>query len=285
MDIVDTIIKVYYKLPMKPFRGLAAELYRKYISPTKDKVIVAVRNGIKYELDLRESIDMQIYFRGCFEPDTTLVINKYVKSGMTILDIGANVGAHTLRLAKLVGKDGKVIAFEPMSWALAKLKRNIGLNDFDNIVVEECALSDINFKSQLTHFSSSWRVGGGWAADSGTAEHIGFVTLDEYARINKMDKIDFIKLDVDGYECKVIRGGVNTIKKFTPIMIVEFGKCTLERYGDSLGDLVDLLFSLGYLLYSIEDLKLYPSKKSALDAVPPNKTINVLCKPRAIVKT
>ena len=102
-------------------------------------------------------------------------------------------------------------------------------------------------------------------------------------KVNEIQGIDFIKLDVDGYEYKVIQGGVNTIKKFNPIMIVEFGKYTLKKKsGHRLEDLIDLLSSLGYSFYSAENLKQYRSKQSLLRAVPSDKTINVLCKPKSV---
>lgn len=105
--------------------------------------------------------------------------------------------------------------------------------------------------------------------------------MDEYLKRNKIKRIDFIKLDVDGYEYKVIRGGINAIKKFKPVMVVEFGKENLETYGDSLEELIALLSSLGYLFYSERNLNQYPNRESILKAIIKNQgTINVLCVPR-----
>jgi len=106
-------------------------------------------------------------------------------------------------------------------------------------------------------------------------------TLDNYVQSKGINKIDFVKLDVDGYEYKIIQGGVNAIKKFQPIMIIEFGSYTLMECGDNLEGLIDLLDSLGYSFYSQEDLQQYGSKQALLNAVPPDSTINVLCKPKS----
>jgi 23S rRNA G2069 N7-methylase RlmK/C1962 C5-methylase RlmI len=138
------LIIVYQRLPIKPFRRILGKLYKRYRLLNRNKTVVATIDGIKYQLHLGELIDNSMFYDGCFEPTTTRVIKEQVKQGMTVLDIGANVGCHTLQLAKLAGKNGKVIAFEPMSWALSKLKRNIALNNFDNIKIEKLALSDIN---------------------------------------------------------------------------------------------------------------------------------------------
>jgi hypothetical protein len=114
--------------------------------------------------------------------------------------------------------------------------------------------------------------------DPGQKEDIDFLTLDDYIKMNNIDKVDFIKLDVDGYEYKVIRGGVDTIRKFRPVMIIELGKYTLKSFGDNLESLIDLLASLGYSFYSEEDFQQYKSKESLLQAVPEDATINVICK-------
>ena len=74
-------------------------------------------------------------------------------------------------------------------------------------------------------------------------------------------------------------GGAGSLKKFKPIMIVEFGKYTLKECGDSLEELIELLASLGYSFYSEHDLRKYKNKELLLSAVPENATVNVLCKP------
>jgi FkbM family methyltransferase len=277
-EFVQLLIAFYLKLPVQPFRRSLTKLYHKYYEASRKQIIVVKIKGIKYALDLNEFIDSSIYYRGSFEPITTATMSKYVKPGMTVIDIGANIGCHTLRYAKLVGKKGKVIAFEPMQWALSKLKRNIELNDFDNIVLEKIALSDVSGK-RSAYFRSSYTLDNRSAPDSEVLEDINFLTLDEYVDRNQLNRIDFIKLDVDGYEYKVIRGGLNTIAKFKPVIIMELGEYTLREHGDKAEDLIGLLASADYSFYSEKDIEKYPSKRSLLDAVPQDSTINVLCKP------
>ena len=276
------IINIYRKLPFKPFQGILRKLYQRYKKLNRNRIVIATRDGIRYRLDLNEPIDSSIYYEGCFEPITTSLINKFVKEGMTVLDIGANIGCHTLRFAKLVGDNGKVIAFEPMSWAFSKLNTNIALNGFKNITLEKIVLSNINQQNQLAYFRTSWKLDG--KAVSEVKEYVDIFTLDEYVRKVNLAKIDFIKLDVDGYEYKVLLGGQNTIKKLKPIILVELGKYTLEGCGDNLEDLIDLLISLNYSFYSEETLVQYKNKDDLINAVPSDSTINVLCKP-TIYKT
>jgi hypothetical protein len=113
-----------------------------------------------------------------------------------------------------------------------------------------------------------------------TEDIVHFMKLDSYVERASIQKIDFIKLDVDGYEYKVIQGATNAITRFKPIMVIEFGRYTLGECGDSLEGLVGLLTSLGYAFFSENDSLEYCNRESLLRAVPAERTINVLCKPR-----
>ncbi|HYA66397.1 MAG TPA: FkbM family methyltransferase, partial [Burkholderiaceae bacterium] len=86
------------------------------------------RGGINWHLDLREGIDFSIWLLGAFEPETVRCYKRLLKAGDVVLDIGANIGAHTLPMAKAVGPQGMVYAFEPTDFAFAKLMVNRSLN-------------------------------------------------------------------------------------------------------------------------------------------------------------
>ena len=84
-----------------------------------------------FDLDLGEVIDTSLLM-GTFEPDVTRIIESFCQPGWTILDVGANIGAHTLRFGKVAGSSGKVYAFEPTEYAYRKLLRNIALDRLDS---------------------------------------------------------------------------------------------------------------------------------------------------------
>ncbi|MBX6324228.1 MAG: FkbM family methyltransferase, partial [Rhodospirillaceae bacterium] len=86
-----------------------------------------VRAGVRWELDLREGIDLAVYLN-LYERATSRAIARHLRAGAVALDIGANIGAHTLPMARRVGPAGRVVAFEPTDYAFAKLRRNVGLN-------------------------------------------------------------------------------------------------------------------------------------------------------------
>ena len=94
----------------------------------KGNVGVFRRGGIVWELDLREGIDFAIYLQGGFEPAALREYRRVVKPGSVALDIGANIGSHTLPLAQIVGPSGRVYSFEPTDYAFEKQLRNLSLN-------------------------------------------------------------------------------------------------------------------------------------------------------------
>src|SRR5208337_97039 len=94
----------------------------------KNNLSTVRRSGISWRLDLSEGIDFSIYLLGAFERSTVVTLRKLVKPGDIVFDIGANIGAHTLGLARSVGPAGRVYAFEPADFAFAKLRANLALN-------------------------------------------------------------------------------------------------------------------------------------------------------------
>jgi FkbM family methyltransferase len=237
--------------------------------------VIATVKDITYELDLYQKIDFEIFFLGVYSPHDTAAINMLCREGMTVIDIGANIGAFTLHFAKLVGPKGKVIAFEPMSWAFAKLERNIALNDFANITPERMALSNETRVNRVVDFRASWPLDKtSQPRDSSVSrerEAVDFTTLDEYLKISQYGRIDVIKIDVDGYELKVIQGAIETLKLHKPLILLEIGPKSMAEVGDSAEDLVATLSDLGYKLHwyspSTRKIKRYPSAERLINSI------------------
>lgn len=274
--MIAKLKNIYKQLPVRPFEKTLSRIYLNYKLLFTGKTVIFMTENIKFELNLDETIDNSIYVEGSFEYHTHKIIKRLVKKNDYVLDIGANIGAHTLFIAKYVGNNGKVIAFEPMPFAREKLYKNITLNSFKNIVVENIALSDVNLSQQKVNFQYSWPLNSGSASDQRQDAIIDFMTLDNYINANSIPKVDFIKLDVDGYEAKVIKGAEGILKRFMPDIIMELGTYTLSSVGDDAATLIDFLYGLGYHIYNETTLNKYPDNLALLNDVPIDGTINII---------
>ncbi len=203
----------------------------------KNKRIID-RDGVKYEVDLAEGIELSLFLFGKFQSHITTNPFLKIPQNAVVIDIGANVGLMTLQFAKMVPQ-GKVISFEPTFYALERLKKNLSLNpalashvEVINSFVSE--RSDIN--PGIVAYSS-WKVNGERGAEDhpvhlGTpksAEGVPSVSLNDFVSRAGIQKIDFIKIDTDGHEYEVFKGAKEAIAKFRPKIIFEIGLYVMDE--------------------------------------------------------
>lgn len=241
-------------------------------NPTRIKTI----NGITYELDLREVIDSSLYFTSTYEVKIDRLFEKYVKPGSTVIDIGANIGLHTLRSALLTGEKGKVLAIEPSTWAIKKLRRNLELNPELSKVIEirHNALGENAEKSISLGFQSSYRLNG---KNEIYSEVVDVLTLDSIAEQNSLQSVDFIKIDVDGHELHILRGAKKMLSISKPVLVVEFTPSYSTSYLDELTAIETYLHSLGYLWLTDDEIQI-PSLSSVLSRLPVGDSAMVVIK-------
>jgi FkbM family methyltransferase len=244
------------------------------------------RGGVNYELDLDEGIDFSIYLLGAFEVETSRACVRRLQPGHVVLDIGANIGAHTLPFANAVGPQGRVHAFEPTDFATAKLRRNLELNPAlaPRVVINQVFLGDGVLEGPPEEICSSWPLQGAadvQAARQGVAKSTRGATatsLDEYAREHALDRVDLIKLDVDGNEAGVLRGGLEVLQKFRPPILMELGRDDDESA--ALRELLQLLENLQAAVYSVSGKKRLSLDESSLHRlIPVGGSINVFVHP------
>lgn len=228
--------------------------------------IIKKRRGIYWSLDLKEGIDLAIYLLGGFEIGTLRQYAKLIRPGDIVSDIGANVGAHTLPLANLVGDQGKVFAFEPTEYAFQKLIKNISLNPLlaSRIMPQQIMLVDTESNDLPPSVYSSWPL---HHSDELHKAHRGRLmstqgaittTLDDFIKKINLQKLHFIKLDVDGNEYEVLTGGKETLKKFKPTLIMELAPYSYESI-DKFDRVLHLLWELGYKISNISNGKILPN--------------------------
>lgn len=140
-----------------------------------------------------------------------------VKLDNVVLDAGANCGHLSIYFSKLVGKGGKVYAFEPDKFNIERINKNINLNQnvSDNIKIEELLLWDEN---QLVDFYEAGTVGSSavWIPDTDKCVQKEAVRIDDWVIRNNIQKLDFIKMDIEGAEIEALDGCIQTIQNLRP---------------------------------------------------------------------
>jgi len=233
------------------------------------------RGGVNWLLDLKEGIDLAIFLQGRFEPSTAKALRRLVETGDVVLDIGANVGAHTLPLSALVGPNGHVIAFEPTQYAYAKLRANIDANPdlAGRIQAVRVQLTGSDDESPSGSIYSSWPVVGD---STGHPTHAGelkstagarAVSLDTFLKEQNIARVDLVKLDVDGYECDVVAGAERTLSKHHPSICFEVAPYVQEERGHSMRELLDVLARHGYEISRESDDKPLPMDEVVLRSI------------------
>jgi FkbM family methyltransferase len=247
------------------------------------------RRRVSWTLDLREGIDFSIWLLGAFELATVRAYERLVRPGDTVLDIGANIGAHTLHLARAVGAQGKVYAIEPTDYAIGKLKANIALNPelAGRIACCQLMLADRAQAFELPPLHASWPLTGDadlHKAHGGRlmpAKNARAVTLDSFVREFGIERVGFIKLDIDGHECGMLRGAQETLKTLCPVILLELSPHQLDENGCSIEELVDLLAAAGYALQNLAGAALPMSGAALRSIIPHGAGHNAVARPAA----
>lgn len=167
---------------------------------------------------------------------TLPAIEKYIPKGGVVVDGGANIGSHAVFYLRCVGPEGTVIAFEPNHEAYHCL-----LNNCPGAVCHQLALGSRYGIFRIVHDKN---YGGAYLVSG--KEQSGYpvitVPLDEFG----LKRLDFLKLDVEGFEVLALRGAESTIARCRPVMLIEVNEGALARQGFTQADLYQEIESLGY---------------------------------------
>jgi FkbM family methyltransferase len=230
-----------------PFRSLREFYFRLFLRMVRKRRVVRTVEGMTFDLDLGEMIDVGLFLQQ-YERDIVALVERLTRPGWTVLDIGANIGAHTLRFSRLVGPSGRVFAFEPMDYAFSKLSRNLLLNDAGNTRAFKLALSDHSADACPVNFRSSWATSGVRRRETSSVD---FRRLDDWCLEHRLSRLDLIKLDVDGHEWQVLKGGLMSIERYRPILLIEAGAWHFTS-GET--NPLELLANLGYRFWETTNI-------------------------------
>ncbi|MFN3420989.1 MAG: FkbM family methyltransferase [Armatimonadota bacterium] len=226
-----------------------------------------ISQGVKIRPRRDSRYDFHVFLGDYEKHGETKVFLSHLREGMTVMDIGANIGVYALHFARKVGPNGKVYAFEPVPENFERLKEHIALNNATNIVPVPLALFDRKgtVKISVAEGASSIFC---WSTDQFV--EVPTTTLDEFVAEQGVMRVDALKLDVEGAELQVIHGADKTIRQFKPVMMVELNEYTLRAAGTSPEELFQTITSYGYKAFVIRNKRLIPSDKVVRPTSYPN---------------
>jgi FkbM family methyltransferase len=221
----------------------------------KDSDFLSSSNGAKMLLNLNDAVQRHIFIYGYYEPVETKFWLHYSKKQNVIFDIGANVGYYSLIAATQLPK-GRIFAFEPITKTYNRAKKNIELNKFTNIELNQLAMSATNGQLSLNIGNvHNWGMSSINTHDhlSGETQVVTCKTVDSFIRDKNLQELNLVKIDVEGSEMEVLKGMQTTLQTLKPTLLVEVLNETLKKTGFSALDVYSYLWDNGYKAYRILD--------------------------------
>ena len=233
-------------------------IYKRIILPYKlfkNKTTIAEYDDtLKIKLNIDEWIQQQIFLFGYFDQPGINFIKKNLKKDHVFIDAGANIGAYSLVASKIVGDQGKVIAFEPVKNTFDHIQENISLNNLKNIDLNKTALGEK--KERITIYSGDDSNTGNSSiikneASHSASEEIQCINFDE--EFSDLERIDFLKIDIEGAEYYALKGMIKSLEKFKPTILIEISDEIIDKADYSKKDLIVLLTNIGYQQYGLNE--------------------------------
>ncbi len=235
------------------------QLRNLFMQSSEYKMLMELQHETKsYQKDVFTASKMlkEEYERTQQYPDYEMILQrnyeKLIDNADLVVDIGAHVGRHLRNFIELVGGKGRCIAFEPLPKQFKILKESF---DIKNVEIKNIALSEEKGMMEFCEVEN-------YPEESGLKKRIynredakvkkiivEVDMLDSY--IDKMDKLNYIKLDAEGAEINILKGGIKTIQKYRPFISVEYGGSCYGAYGHTKQSLFNLAKELNYYITDI----------------------------------
>lgn len=250
------LIPIFERILLKKVLKNPTVLLQKMIPPPylyKENILRTVtRNNIHFKLNISHVVDHFLYWG--LEYENFNSIQKELKKADGIIDIGANIGVTALYFASL-NPSAKIIAFEPHPKNYSRLQENIRLNNFKNIETIQAGLGakeqDLKLYEVDEHNPGNNRILKNKIDVPSVDIHI--FNLDEFLSAKESFNIDFVKIDVEGYEYAVLLGSEKTLKQYLPLLFIELDENYLNSQGNSARKVMELLISYGYTHFKRAD--------------------------------
>jgi len=219
-------------------------------------------SGHRMFIDINSHADRNIFFNGTVDVDLVTFLKKRLQTGSVFFDIGANSGFFSLIASKII-KNGSIHAFEPVPAVYKNLLESSLVNSINNIQVNNICLSN---KTGFTPFYVSYNSDVSSIKKNSNIKKekkikVKTLTLLDYCKKNAIKKIDIIKIDTEGSEKNILFPSGSILKKFKPMLIVEFSNKNAKAFDYHPNEVYDFLVKIGYKIYSFKNGKLSKQKK------------------------
>lgn len=205
----------------------------------------------KFIIFPNDAIAQHIKGNKLWEPHFKVVVSHLIKKGSTVIDCGANFGYNAVIMGRHIGIEGTIIAFEPQRIIYQQLNGNLILNNVCNAITFQCALGDgsINTTSMRhVDYNLPWVNIGDTSIGEG-GEEVDVYSLDS---IN-LSNVDFMKIDVQGYELFLLQGAKNILSKYKPDLFIEIEPHQLIKFNMTPEQLINYIKSFGYRIFKINN--------------------------------
>ncbi|MBZ5562603.1 MAG: FkbM family methyltransferase [Acidobacteriia bacterium] len=205
-------------------------------------------------LDPDDLVSRWIFVTGEWEPKTWHALEQHIPAGGTFVDVGAHIGWYSLKAAKLVGPKGRVIAVEPNHETLLKLRENIRASGASAVIVV-APVACYDSETTLEFYATPRANTGGSSLSLADASRDGPVVatyqvlarrLDDIVREAGVTRVDAVKIDVQGSEFRVLKGAVETLERYRPVVCVEVLEPWLKPMGSSVAEVMAFMRAHGY---------------------------------------
>lgn len=213
--------------PDRPLKGLSRlSKWATHHLPRYSGVIT-LPAGPKYFIDTAYSAETEVLFSGVYQTALNTVLKRWIHPGSYCLDIGANTGLFTVMMAHWCGPRGQVAAFEANPAMLARIKRNVILNNFTNVTLQGDAIDRTG--GEATFYIAAHPGKSSLLDQAGDHQHaitVKTTTIDRFVSEQVWDRLDVIKSDIEGNDCNALLGGQETIRRFRPFIALEYWAST-----------------------------------------------------------
>lgn len=217
-----------------------------------------IRDGTLFLAQPAVPLGWYVVLFGSFEPELRDVFRAVLRPDAVAIDVGANVGWHTLLMARLVGEGGRVLAVEANPSVRGRLQENLSINGFRHVDIVPCVLAEaertVTFHAPAVDDPDA---GNGHVVTDDAMPRADVVSmqarpLDRIVAEAALARVDLVKIDVEGFEWPVLQGAEQTLARFRPHVVFEFDVAYAARGGGSAAVIADFFKRHRYRLFAVQ---------------------------------